>query len=275
CLAKVDPVQFQQAIMNLATNARDAMPNGGELGIRTYRADMGVDFAREHPGAAPGPYVVVAVGDTGIGMDARTQARIFDPFFTTKEGGKGTGLGLPMVYGFVKQSGGTIDVESKPGRGSEFRLYFPLADESVHVEVAVSAKEPLPRAHGPETILVVEDEAPVRRLLVAALRASGYEILEASDAMGAMLWINRPESRIDLLITDVVMPGMSGVNLAELARLRRRGLPVLYVSGYGGETLVGRGVDGSAAILIKPFTDAQLAKKVRQMLDTTPKSTSA
>jgi PAS domain S-box-containing protein len=264
CIATVDAGQFQQALMNLVTNARDAMPRGGKLIIRTYclEADTG-RAARQD--MAPGPCAVVSVSDTGCGMDDQVRARIFEPFFTTKEVGKGTGLGLAMVYGFVRQSGGAVEVESVVAKGTEFRLYFPLSEAPAAGAPAVVADDEAPR--GSESILLVEDEPAVRGLVAASLLEAGYRVLQAADGAEALRLFNEHAASIDALVTDVVMPGSSGADLAAKIRALRPQIAVLYVSGYADRTLAHRGIDSQAELLFKPFSNNQLLRTVRQLLD--------
>jgi PAS domain S-box-containing protein len=266
-LVKVDPGQFEQAVINLAVNARDAMPGGGRLTIETRNAELDEGYVGQHPDARPGRYVLVAVSDTGHGMDAVTQARIFEPFFTTKGLGRGTGLGLAMVYGFVKQSGGHIDVESEVGRGTTFKVYLPRTDE------AVPTGRPAPDfvlvPSGTETILLVEDQDAVRNFARHVLLAGGYTVLEARDGEEAFRVAQQCRGPIHLLVTDVVMPRMSGPHLAELLARDRPQLRVLFVSGYADEAITRCGVPGAgSAFLQKPFNPARLAGKVREVLDT-------
>jgi PAS domain S-box-containing protein len=261
---RADPVQMEQIIMNLAVNARDAMPQGGRLIVETSNVDVDSIFA-SMLSVSPGSYVVLGVSDTGSGMDQATMLRIFEPFFTTKEPGKGTGLGLSMVYGIVKQSGGSIRVYSEPRRGTMFRIYLPQADEAL-TEDEVKAEAPL--AQGTETILVVEDEEPLRILVAGVLQNSGYTVLQASEGKEA-LEIAKQHGPIDLLITDVVMPRMSGRELADLIRAILPDLKLLYMSGYTNDLITERGALGSDEILLeKPFTKNSLLSKVKMVLDT-------
>jgi two-component system, cell cycle sensor histidine kinase and response regulator CckA len=262
---KADPGQLEHILMNLAVNARDAMPRGGTLSIQTTTADLAADFARTHPGAAAGRYVVISVTDTGSGMDADTLAHVFEPFFTTKEPGKGTGLGLSMVYGIVKQSGGYITAESNPGRGATFRVYLPRTDEPEEqhtVETALSS-----RGSGSGTILLVEDELAVRELVEAILTSHGYNVLTAETAAHATTVSRGYAQRIDVLLTDVVMPGGTGPELAKELLTQRPGLKVVYMTGYAGESLAEEGLNAEGvALLQKPFTAGALEEKIRQVL---------
>jgi PAS domain S-box-containing protein len=266
CRVEIDPGQFQQAIINLATNARDAMPKGGDLTIATSLQELDHGIHKRHPEAKPGVYAAVAVTDTGCGMDDRILARIFEPFFTTKEVGQGTGLGLAMVYGFVAQSGGVIEVESQPGKGTTFTLFFPEYKGSDKTRKGGSYTGSVFH-DGTETILVIEDEKPVRQMLVESLRELGYEVLSAGNAAEAAAEIERAGSKIDMLITDVVMPGGSGVDLVQTLQKARPEMPVLYVSGYAEKELRRRGVTiGGGRLLTKPFSSQTLAETMRKIL---------
>jgi PAS domain S-box-containing protein len=263
---KADPAQVEQVIVNLAVNARDAMPDGGRLTISTADAAVDEAYARAHPDVAPGEYVALAVSDTGHGMDEETLAQIFEPFFTTKGLGKGTGLGLSTVYGIVQQSGGAVEVESAPGRGSTFRVYLPRVEQKADSLVGRPAAADAPA--GSETVLVAEDEAEVRKLAVVALKRSGYKVLEASNAGEALLLCEQHSGPIDLLVTDVVMPRMSGRQLAERLAQIRPDMSVLYMSGYTDDAIVHHGVLNEGIEFIhKPFTPDALARKVRAVLD--------
>lgn len=261
-----DPDQAEQALMNLAVNARDAMPEGGELTIKTANVELDADFVATRPGLSIGPYVALAVRDTGIGMEEATKEHIFEPFFTAKPAGQGTGLGLPMVYGFVKQSDGQIDVSSKQGRGTTVVIYLPRVEAAPDALSEVEADQPL-RA-GTETILVVEDDMNVRQFMTRLLRKHGYTALESGDPKAAIRLAEQHADEIDLLITDVVMPGMRGPELAERLAAICPATPVLYVSGYADPD-IGRsiGAAGVAAFLGKPFGSQALLAKVREVLD--------
>jgi signal transduction histidine kinase/ActR/RegA family two-component response regulator len=261
---KADPTQIEQVIMNLAVNARDAMPGGGQLILETANVVVDASHGLPHPDMTPGAYVMLAVSDTGIGMDAETRRRLFEPFYTTKEPGKGTGLGLSTVYGIVKQSGGHIGVSSEPGRGATFKIYLPVASESADVPVAVMSDD-VPR--GTETILLVEDERDVRVLVRQVLQERGYRVVEAPGAREA-LQVATDGTPIDLLLTDIIMPQMTGRVLADLLTARRPTLPVLFISGYADDAVIEPGVlQAGRAYLQKPFTPAQLARVVRRVLD--------
>ncbi|MDQ3817984.1 MAG: response regulator [Acidobacteriota bacterium] len=262
---KADPHQIEQVIMNLAVNARDAMPKGGKLTIETKNAYFDEDFARRNTFVRPGPQVMLAVSDTGKGMDAETQKHIFEPFFTTKEMGKGTGLGLSTVYGIVKQSGGSIWVYSELDHGSTFKIYLPAIEEEVERTGRGEVAMPLPQ--GTETILVVEDEDGVRELLQEVLKGEGYTVLVASDGEKALRVSTGHEGPLHLLITDVVMPGMSGRQLAERLAGVRAGMKVLYMSGYTDTAIEHGLLEGGIDFLQKPFTAVELARTVRRVLD--------
>ncbi len=266
---RADPGQMDQVLMNLAVNARDAMPRGGRLMIETGNVVLDQAYARQHAGVEPGRYVMLAVSDTGHGMTADVRNRIFEPFFTTKDPGRGTGLGLATVHGIVKQSGGHIWVYSEPGHGTTFKIYLPRTDApGLGVEAPAPAQIELPR--GSETILLVEDEASLRELVRECLEASGYRVLEASHGTAALEVGERHPGRIDLLMTDVVMPGMSGRELAEHVRVPRPEIRTLYMSGYTDDAVVLHGVLAEdMALLQKPFTAAELARRVRDVLDRT------
>lgn len=261
-----DAGQIEQILMNLVVNARDAMPHGGTITIRTSNMELDNGFARQHPGTKPGRYVVLTVSDSGEGMDEATAVRIFDPFYTTKAVGKGTGLGLSTVYGIVKQSGGHISVESALGEGATFSIYLPRVAEAGTVE-SLDIK-PVQLAGGSETILLVEDAAPLREVTREFLKVAGYAVLEAGDASEAFEISERYDAEISLLITDVVLPGINGRALAERLVSRRPGTKVLYISGYTDDAVVRNGVfQSDIAFLKKPFSQEALALKVREILD--------
>jgi two-component system, cell cycle sensor histidine kinase and response regulator CckA len=262
---KADPGQIEQVLLNLVVNARDAMPDGGRLRIETRAVMLDVVYAAEHPGTRPGRHAMIAVRDTGIGMDEMTRRRIFEPFFTTKAVGKGTGLGLSMVYGIVKQSGGSIRVTSEPGRGSSFEIYLPVVAERPAPRPQPAAPAP---ARGQESILVVEDEPALRELTTRVLQGAGYLVLPAASGADALALLERHAGDVHLVFTDVVMPGMSGRELAtRLARLRP-GLRVLYTSGYTEDAILRHGVlDDPSRFLSKPYTPAELRRRIRLALD--------
>ena len=262
---KADPGQVEQVIMNLAVNARDAMPQGGKLTIETANVDLDENYARDHVSVKPGSYVMIAVSDTGLGMTEKVKARIFEPFFTTKEIGKGTGLGLSTVYGIIKQSGGYIWVYSEIGRGSCFKVYLPRVDGPAD-EAPRNTRQPA--RHGSETVLLVEDEDGVRALMRQVMHRHGYNVLEARHGGEALLMCERHQGKIDMLVTDVVLEQMSGRELAERLLKIRPGMKVLYVSGYADDAIVHHGVlTAGMEFLQKPFTTEALARKIRYVLD--------
>jgi PAS domain S-box-containing protein len=266
-LIKADQGQIEQVIMNLAVNARDAMPNGGELTLTTCNFHMDEDFVRRYPyPVSVGDYVLLTVTDNGMGMDASTRARVFEPFFTTKEKGKGTGLGLSMVYGVVKQSGGYIDVISEPGAGATFKIYLPKVE--VGLDPQKQQAELPPSLQGTETVLLVEDEIALRKLGRHLLELCGYEVLEAESGAEALKISQDHKKMIHLLLTDVVMPGMSGRLLADQLVQHRPETRVVYMSGYTGQTVGEHGVLAEGSFFLpKPFTREALARKVREALD--------
>ncbi|HEX7741433.1 MAG TPA: ATP-binding protein, partial [Sphingobium sp.] len=268
--ANIDASQLEAAIINLCVNARDAMPEGGRLTLETSNAHLDDAYVAQNQDVAPGQYVMVSVADTGTGMPPATVERAFDPFFTTKGVGKGTGLGLSQVFGFTKQSRGHVKIYSEPGQGSVIKLYLPRHyGTTVGVEQqALSRTDELPRARRDEVILVVEDEERVRHMSVDSLKELGYVIVQAADGEEALKLLAM-HPRIDMLFTDVVMPGINGRLLADRARQARPGLRVLYTTGYTRNAIVHNGVlDPGVHFLPKPFTLDQLATKVRQVLDT-------
>ena len=263
---KADRTQIEQVILNLAINARDAMPSGGSLKLTTVNADLDETYTWEHPGARAGSYVCLSVTDTGTGMDPEILAHIFEPFFTTKEPGKGTGLGLSTVYGIVKQSGGYIWVKSSPGKGSTFEVYLPQHIGAPAVES--TKNEPKGKIRGSESILLAEDAEPLRKLAQRFLEMNGYQVVSARSGEEAIELASQHAEDFDLLLTDVIMPGMNGRTLAERLRGRRPGLKVLYMSGYTDSFIAGHGVlEPGIHLLHKPFTEDVLLKKVREVLD--------
>jgi len=263
---KADPGQIEQVIMNLVVNARDAMPNGGLLTIETANVDLDSTYARDHATVRPGHYVMLAVTDTGVGMDTETSSHIFEPFYTTKGGASGTGLGLATVYGIVKQSGGYIWVYSEPGKGSSFKVYLPRVDEPA--EAPQTIKKQMRARKGTETILLVEDEPAVRELTRMVLAAQGYSVVEALNPEDAERLSESHATQIHLLLTDVVMPGVSGRELARRITARHPKMRVLYMSGYTQNVIAGGGtLETGIAFLQKPFSPATLIEKVRDVLD--------
>jgi PAS domain S-box-containing protein len=265
---RADAGQLEQVLMNLAVNARDAMPTGGILTITTANAEVGGRAATRWPQLQPGGYVTLAVRDTGVGMSHDVQERIFEPFFTTKGPGHGTGLGLSTVYGIVAQSGGQVFVTSEPGAGSTFTIYLPVHLDEIEPAAVLPPQAP---ARGGETVLLVEDEALVRQLTHEILRRNGYRVLEAADGAEALGVVRHFDGHIDLLLTDVVMPRMSGHELVELARPLRPAMRILYVSGYSEEAIARQGqLTEGIELLSKPFTPGVLTAKIRELLDRTP-----
>jgi CheY-like chemotaxis protein len=263
---RADPTQIEQVLMNLAVNGRDAMPDGGRLAIETSGVIMDADHVRVRAGAAPGPYVCIAVSDTGHGMTREVQAHIFEPFFTTKEPGKGTGLGLATVYGLVKQSEGSIDVYSEPGHGTTFRVYLPVVDADV-----VKPAEAPPVRPGSETVLLVEDEEGLRELIGELLEENGYHVLVAETPTKAIETAETHPDVIHLLLTDVVMPQMNGRDLARRVKQQRPDVRVLYMSGYTEDAIANQGaLEAGSSLISKPFTQETLTRKLRDLLDHRP-----
>jgi PAS domain S-box-containing protein len=261
-----DPSKIEQVIINLALNAREAMPEGGKLIITMANVELDEQYTREHIDVKPGQYVILAISDTGYGMDEKTLEHIFEPFFTTKETGKGTGLGLATVYGIVKQSGGHIWVYSEPNHGTMFKIYFPQAVEANGVQVKTDELDQSPR--GTETVLLAEDEDLVMNLATRVLREKGYSVIKASNGEEALQIAHTYKGKIDLLLTDVVMPRISGRALANKIGLVRPDIKILFISGYTGDAIAHRGIlEPGTAFLEKPFTPASLALKVREVLD--------
>jgi two-component system cell cycle sensor histidine kinase/response regulator CckA len=266
---KADPALLEQVVMNLAVNARDAMPTGGKLTIETAVTDLDHTPLYHISPLAPGAYVRLSVADSGCGMTPEVQAHMFEPFFTTKEEGKGTGLGLATVFGIVTQGGGGLDVTSKTGEGTRFDVYLPRVEAEIETSVSEQAIMPSPRGH--ETILLVEDDENVRVLMADELRKYGYRIVEARNGVEACLVATPYIKKLRLLLTDIVMPGMSGVELARNLRVIKPGLKVLFISGYTDDIGVGAG-DPATLYLQKPFTPEVLAEKVREVLNLEPSS---
>jgi two-component system cell cycle sensor histidine kinase/response regulator CckA len=262
---KADPGQIEQIILNLAVNARDSMAEGGKLTIETDNVYLDEEYVKNHVGAQAGPHVMLAVSDTGSGMDQNTLARIFEPFFTTKELGKGTGLGLSTVYGIVKQSGGNIWVYSEVGRGSTFKVYLPRVDENAQRYKRSSHLDEV--FQGSETILLVEDEEMLRKLALQTLRLYGYQVLDAANGESAVSLCRQHHGPIHLALTDVIMPGMSGREVADRLLELRPEMRVLFMSGYTDDAIVHQGVlDEEANFIQKPFAPDALARKVREVL---------
>jgi CheY-like chemotaxis protein len=260
-----DAGQIHQVLMNLVVNARDAMPDGGSLVLETADTEIDSSYVNEHPDATSGPFVLLSVTDNGTGMDEETRKHIFEPFFTTKGPAQGSGLGLATVYGIVKQSHGWIEIYTELGKGSAFKIYLPRINENLETR----ADEEHRRANvgGSETVLLVEDQDEVRRLATKVLKAKGYRVLEAADGAAALALVQRHPGPIDLLLTDVVMPGMNGRELAEYLKKRLPVVKVLYTSGYTHDVIAHRGVlDRDMAYIAKPYTPDRLAAKVREVL---------
>ena len=265
---RVDPSSLEQVIMNLAVNARDAMPTGGKLTMETAGVFLDEEYARLHLGVAPGPHVMLAISDTGKGIDKLTQTRIFEPFFTTKEKGKGTGLGLSTVFGIVKQSGGSIWLYSEVGQGTTFKVFLPSIDRPKDSLLPV---EPPRILQGSETVLLIEDDDQVRAVTAGILRGNGYQVIEARNAADALRSSESHPTDIDLLLTDVIMPQLSGPEVAKALASKRPNMKVLFMSGYTDGTIVRHGLlEATMSFLAKPLTVASLTAKVREVLDAPP-----
>ncbi len=263
---EADQNQLESAMLNLAVNARDAMPDGGKLTIETGNALLDEAYTATDSEVAPGQYVMIAVSDTGTGMSSKTLERVFEPFFTTKDPGRGTGLGLSMVYGFVKQSGGHVTIYSEEGHGTTVKLYFPRYHGTAAAPLSPESV-PLPRGSEGEVVMLVEDNDDVRAYSRMILSELGYRVLEATEAESALA-ILASDQRVDLLFTDVVLPGRSGRVLADEAARLRPGLKVLYTTGYSRNAIVHHGrLDPGVQLITKPFTFEQLAGRVRDVLD--------
>ncbi len=262
---KVDAGQLEQVVMNLAVNARDAMPDGGSLVVTTRNVTLDATYAARSPTCAPGPHVLLAFTDTGSGMDEETRQKIFEPFFTTKEVGRGSGLGLATVFGIVRQSGGSIEVYSEPGRGTVFKVYLPLVEADTDAAEVVS---PMALARGTETVLVVEDDPAVRRVATRVLRGAGYTVLTANNGLQALALLKAHPGPVQLILTDMVMPGMGGQELAVRLGAERPNQKLLFTSGYTDDTLRLGGLPNVRAQFIgKPYSALELTRKVREALD--------
>jgi PAS domain S-box-containing protein len=263
---KADRGQIEQVIMNIVVNARDAMIEGGKLTVETQNVYLDDKYVQNHPPVETGEYVLLAISDSGLGMDRETQAHIFEPFFTTKETGKGTGLGLATVYGIVKQSGGFVWVYSELNKGTTFKIYLPMVDEEVDDHETIDLSHP--KLKGDETILIVEDEEDVRALIHETLHLYGYEVLEAPHGDSALILCEKFSDKISLIITDVVMPKMSGRELVDIVVSKHPGMKVLYMSGYTDNAIVHKGLlEAGTQFIQKPFTPLALLRKVREVLE--------
>jgi signal transduction histidine kinase/CheY-like chemotaxis protein len=263
---EVDPNQLEASLLNLAINARDAMPEGGKLTIETSNAFLDQDYCRANPEVLPGQYVLISVTDNGTGMTKDVLEHAFEPFFTTKIVGQGTGLGLSQVYGFVKQSGGHVKIYSEPGEGTTVKIYLPRLAGTIHADEAADTGG---EGEGSgETILVVEDDDDVRAYIVEVLRGLNYDVLEAQDADSALGVFERKNQQVDLLLTDVVMPGVNGRELARQLRVRRSNIKVLFMTGYSRNAIIHQGrLDPDVELIQKPITQADLAVRIRDLLD--------
>jgi nitrogen-specific signal transduction histidine kinase/CheY-like chemotaxis protein len=265
---EVDASELESTLLNLALNARDAMPDGGKLTVETSNAYLDDEYCRVHDGIKPGQYVLVAVSDSGVGMPAATIERAFDPFFTTKDTGKGTGLGLSQVYGFVKQSGGHVKIYSEPGEGTTVKLYLPRFHGE---EPAAPPEEPAGSDRGQgETILVVEDDDGVRQYAAEILRDLNYQVIEAKDSAAALRLLDA-DKKFDLLLTDVVVPGKNGRQLADEVKRRRPDAKIVFMTGYSRNAIVHQGrLDPGTELISKPLIEGVVARKIRQVLDAPP-----
>jgi CheY-like chemotaxis protein len=261
---RADAGQLEQVLMNLVVNAKDAMPGGGKIMIRTSNIELDNSYRREHTYIQPGPYIMLSVSDTGCGMDKETQSRIFEPFFTTKEKGKGTGLGLSTVYGIIKQSGGYIFAQSEVGHGTTFRIFLPRVDEPADCNNIIRRARADTR--GSETVLLVEDEESVRHLVRDTLQSRGYTVIDAGDGEEALLIVSKQSGAIHLMITDVVMPGINGQELAKEILKTHPATKVLFLSGYAEDTIRQQALPPGTAFLQKPFTLQTLLRKTREVL---------
>jgi CheY-like chemotaxis protein len=265
---EVDATQLETALVNLAINARDAMPAGGKLTLEAQNSYLDAHYRLTNPEVSPGQYVVICVTDTGAGMDEEVHSRAFEPFFTTKEPGQGTGLGLSQVYGFVKQSQGHLKIYSEPGQGTTVKMYFPRLISARPVDEVDEIDGSALKAEAGETVLVVEDDSDLRAYLIETLRDLNYRVLGAADATAALGYLAQPEIRIDLLLTDVVMRGMNGRELAEQAAELRPKLKILFMTGYSRNAVVHHGrIDADVQVLQKPISLAQLSSRIRDALD--------
>jgi two-component system, cell cycle sensor histidine kinase and response regulator CckA len=263
---KADASQIEQILINLVVNASDAMPHGGKIIIETADLELDEAYARAHPKVQPGPYVVLSVSDTGTGMSAETLLRIFEPFFTTKPPGEGTGLGLAMVYGAMQQAGGHIGVYSEEGKGTTLRLYFPQVAEKVKTRPSAATDASL--SHGSETVLLVEDESALREMTAELLRGEGYTVLEAADGPTAIAQSSEYKKPIHVVLTDVVLPGLNGREVASRISAARPQVKVVYISGYTAPSIVNQGLlEPSVVLLSKPFTRIALLRHLRAALD--------
>jgi CheY-like chemotaxis protein/anti-sigma regulatory factor (Ser/Thr protein kinase) len=265
-MIEADPNHLESALVNLAINARDAMPNGGKITVEAANLYADEEYTRLNPEVLPGQYVAICVSDNGIGMAPDVLNRVFEPFFTTKEAGHGTGLGLSQVYGFAKQSGGHVKIYSEPGEGTTVKIYLPRLVR--HVETEDEEAEAVAGSEEGEIILVVEDDTDVRSYLAEVLRNLGYQVITCSDAKSAKVVLAQAERRIDLMLTDIVMPGQTGKQLADEVHKMRPHLKVIYMTGYSRNAVVHQGrLDAGVDLLQKPVSQADLANRIRQVLD--------